>query len=55
MMTMVKREGEYPASIRHAVHRIGDRIPLIEITHQAHLLGGRREAGKVNLVAGSLR
>ena len=55
VMAVMKREGEDPASIRHAVHRIGVRIPVIEITHHTNLLGGRREAGKVHLVEGSLR
>jgi len=55
MMAVVKRETENPASIRHPVHRIGDGIPMIEITRHAHLPGGRRDAEKVHFMEGSLR
>jgi len=50
VMAVVKREAKNPASIRHPAHRIGEGIPVIEITRHAHLPGGRREAGKVHIV-----
>jgi len=55
MMPVVKRQTENPAPIRHPEHRIGDGIPMVEITHDAHLPGGRRDARKVHLVEGSFR
>lgn len=55
MMAVVKRQTENPAPIGHPEHRIGEGIPMIEITRHAHLAGGRRDAGKSHFVEGSLR
>jgi len=55
MMAVVKRETENPASIRHPEHRIGDGIPVVEITHHADAPGMRRNAGKGHFVECSLR
>jgi hypothetical protein len=55
MMPVVKRQTENPASIRHPEHRMGDGIPMVEITHDAHPSGGRRDAGKVHFVEGAFR
>jgi len=54
VMAVFQFHVEQPAAVGHLFHGMGDRVPPIEVTDQAHGLGLRRAANKVNRSQGLL-
>src|ERR1035441_764468 len=54
VMTMFQFHGDQPATVGHLFHRIGRRVPPVEVADEAHGFGLRRLANKVNRPQGLL-
>ena len=51
MMAVVQRDSQSPPPVRHPVHGIDIRLPVVEIAHDAHLRGIGSQIHKIHHAA----